>query len=59
MKIEIDAVVEYNESGYLIHSQNHIGAFVRGRTKGDAIVGNRVLKGPAYSCLLPDLFEKK
>ncbi len=32
----IEAVVEYNGGGYLIHAANYVGAYVRGRTLGEA-----------------------
>lgn len=37
MRMLIEAVVEYNDEGYLVHSSNHIGAFVRGGTKEEAL----------------------
>jgi len=35
--LNIDAVMEYNDDGYLIYSDNYIGAYVRGRTKEEAL----------------------
>ena len=37
MRTLVDAAVEYNDEGYLIHSCNYIGAYVRGRTKDEAL----------------------
>ncbi|MEN6471968.1 MAG: hypothetical protein ABFC62_10930 [Clostridiaceae bacterium] len=35
--MEIRAVDEYNEGGHLIYAENFIGAFVRGKTKEEAL----------------------
>jgi len=35
--MEIRAVDEYNEGGHLIYADNYIGAFVRGRTREEAL----------------------
>lgn len=35
--MEVRAVVEYNSGGYLIYAENYIGAFVRGKTKNEAL----------------------
>lgn len=35
--MKIQAVDEYNEEGHLIYAQNYVGAFVRGKTKEEAL----------------------
>ena len=37
MPITIDAVVEYNDLGFLMQSKNFIGAYSRGETIGQAL----------------------
>ena len=37
MSLLIESVVEFNDEGYLIYSSNYIGAYVRGRTKAEAL----------------------
>lgn len=36
MKLSVNAVVEYNDGGYLIYADNFIGAYTRGKTKSEA-----------------------
>ncbi len=35
--MEIQAIDEFNSDGHLIYASNYIGAFVRGKTKEDAL----------------------
>ncbi|MEA4889755.1 MAG: hypothetical protein VB070_09870 [Clostridiaceae bacterium] len=37
MSLTVNAVVEYNDDGYLIYSSNFIGAYVRGKSQSQAL----------------------